>query len=79
MENVLAQRLIKVYKCSDVEIGEDSQSAECFRRVTVFFMSAPDGALEQVKYSSKHIQSFVCTCKILLCMLSGKSVGQYSG
>lgn len=37
MENVVAQRLIKVYKCSDVEIGEDSQSTECFSRVTIFF------------------------------------------
>lgn len=44
MENVVAQRLIKVYKCSDVEIGEDSQSTECFSRVTIFFfISAPDG------------------------------------
>lgn len=86
MENVVAQRLIKVYKCSDVEIGEDSQSTECFSRVTIFFfISAPDGlnifkkALEQVKYSSEHIQSIVCTCKILFCMLAVKFVGQYSG
>lgn len=86
MENVVAQRLIKVYKCSDVEIGEDSQSTECFSRVTIFFsyLLPMDStflkkALEQVKYSSEHIQSFVCTCKILFCMLAVKFVGQYSG